>query len=421
MPKRLTDAETVPVMQAAGLEPLEPYPGRDAHWRCRCNTCRREVTPRFGSIRNGQGGCKYCAGKAVDPSEAEVRMAAAGLMPLEPYPGSQTPWRCQCESCDREVTPTYNSVDHGRGGCGFCAGNRIDPADAVADMRKAGLEPLDPYPGRHEPWRCRCATCGNEVSPRLGGIRHGQGGCRFCKGDKIRAALRLDATETHSAMEAAGLRPLEPYPGSMAPWRCECQTCKREVFPAYGSIRDGQGGCKYCSRNVVEPDEAANDMQNAGFKPLKPYPGSMEPWPCRCLDCGNEVTPRYSEVLRGTGCRACAKFHFNPIAPALIYLLIHEQLGAVKVGVTSTDSRSDRIQQHSRKGWELVGSWDVAYGRRAEEIEEEILSWWREEIGAPQAVEAESMRQGGATETAPLALISLTETATKIGRLVADT
>lgn len=147
----------------------------------------------------------------------------------------------------------------------------------------------------------------------------------------------------------------------------------------------------------------------------------MEPWPCRCLDCGNEVTPRYSEVLRGTGCRACAKFHFNPIAPALIYLLIHEQLGAVKVGVTSTDARSDRIQQHSRKGWELVGSWDVAYGRRAEEIEEEILSWWREEIGAPQAVEAESMRQGGATETAPLALISLTETATKIGRLVADT
>ncbi|MBT5851660.1 MAG: hypothetical protein HOH36_14620 [Acidimicrobiaceae bacterium] len=46
--------------------------------------------------------------------------------------------------------------------------------------------------------------------------------------------------------------------------------------------------------------------------------------------------------------------------------------------------------------WELVGSWDVAYGRRAEEIEEEILSWWREEIGAKQAVGAEAMPQGGA-------------------------
>jgi hypothetical protein len=58
MPKRLTDAETVPVMRTAGLEPLEPYPGRDAHWRCRCNTCGREVNPRFVSIRKGQGGCQ---------------------------------------------------------------------------------------------------------------------------------------------------------------------------------------------------------------------------------------------------------------------------------------------------------------------------------------------------------------------------
>jgi hypothetical protein len=46
-------------------------------------------------------------------------------------------------------------------------------------MRAAGLEPLEPYSTSTTPWRCRCTTCGSEVSPTLMKIRTG-GGCRFC-------------------------------------------------------------------------------------------------------------------------------------------------------------------------------------------------------------------------------------------------
>jgi uncharacterized protein YunC (DUF1805 family) len=50
-------------------------------------------------------------------------MIEGGAIPLEPYPGSITPWRCQCLTCMRIVYPNYNSVAIKRQGpcvrCGY--------------------------------------------------------------------------------------------------------------------------------------------------------------------------------------------------------------------------------------------------------------------------------------------------------------
>jgi hypothetical protein len=79
----------------------------------------------------------------VDPIEAEGVMLAAGFEPLTPYPGSLRPWDCRCLKCGRKSTPAYSAVRYMGTGCRYCAGNLVDPVDALADMRKAGLEPLD--------------------------------------------------------------------------------------------------------------------------------------------------------------------------------------------------------------------------------------------------------------------------------------
>ncbi|MGW1747284.1 hypothetical protein ACWCRD_17085 [Streptomyces sp. NPDC002092] len=39
------------------------------------------------------------------------------------------------------------------------------PEEAVTLMRAAGLEPLEPCPGTDTPWRCRCTTCGTIANP----------------------------------------------------------------------------------------------------------------------------------------------------------------------------------------------------------------------------------------------------------------
>lgn len=61
MTRRLTNAETVPVMRAAGLEPLEDYPGSGVPWLCLCTSCGKEVSPRYKGIKGGQSGCLSCA------------------------------------------------------------------------------------------------------------------------------------------------------------------------------------------------------------------------------------------------------------------------------------------------------------------------------------------------------------------------
>ena len=108
-------------------------------------------------------------------------MRTAGLEPLEQYQGRHTPWRCRCLKCKKEVTPTLSKIQNG-GGCKYCAINaEVSSEEAVSFALKAKLEPLEPYPNKTTmPWRCRCLKCKKEVTPRLSGIRSGQGGCKYC-------------------------------------------------------------------------------------------------------------------------------------------------------------------------------------------------------------------------------------------------
>jgi hypothetical protein len=68
-------------MLAAGMEPLEPYPGSTVRWRCRCVTCGSEITPSLTSVRGGPG-CIECGhvrtGLKRRMSEASVSLRERG-------------------------------------------------------------------------------------------------------------------------------------------------------------------------------------------------------------------------------------------------------------------------------------------------------------------------------------------------------
>jgi hypothetical protein len=50
----------------------------------------------------------------------------------------------------------------------------------MADMRAAGLDPQEPYPGAGYPWPSIHLPCGRRVAPRLSSVRRGSNGCRSC-------------------------------------------------------------------------------------------------------------------------------------------------------------------------------------------------------------------------------------------------
>ena len=335
-------------------------------------------------------------GKKLTDAEARKLMIAAGLEPLVPYPGSRERWKCKCLKCGRIVRPFRGNIQQGQGGCGYCSGVKNDEEEATAVMRAADLEPLVPYPGAKKPWKCKCLTCGRIVTPEWTNIDQGQGGCAYCGG------YAVDEEEVVEAVRAVYLEPLVPYSGSGEPWESKCLKCGRIVTPTWDNVKKNQSGtgCKYCTGQEVDIGEAIDIMRAADLEPLVPYSRSDEPWECKCLKCGRTVSPRYDDIKQDQGgCSNCADYGFNLTEPAIVYLIEHKEHRALKVGVTGIKSKKKRLSVHKNRGWEAIGTWVIGEGSQALEVEQKVLDYWFDDLGAHYFLRESDMPQGGWTET----------------------
>lgn len=119
---RKDEKVAIKVMLDHGFQPLVPYKSSNAKWKCKCTKCARISYPTFGSVQLQDSQCEYCAGNKVDPKDAKKIMLASKLKPLEPYSGNnKKPWKCLHIPCGKVVSPSYGAVRSGQGGCGFCA------------------------------------------------------------------------------------------------------------------------------------------------------------------------------------------------------------------------------------------------------------------------------------------------------------
>jgi hypothetical protein len=434
---RVTGSVAVDAARRVGLTPAEAYPGNDkAPWRHRCG-CGAEVSVNYNKILASLRAkrvrtCTPCSyrlrgeNRKLTQDDARARMIEAGAVPLEPYVRSDLPWRSLCLRCKREVHPSLSSAQ-AQGPCGYCGGNRSDLDEVYARMDAADLIPLEPFPGVDHPWRCRCRTCGKEPTPRYGDMKYkGQGGCKYCAG------VAVDPTEAFQIMLDAGLQPLSPYPGgNKTDWPCVCLACGRRVSPRYNTIQQGIGqGCEPCGKvrgglkRRVPEENAMAIMFAAGLTPLVAYPGAMKPWKSRCV-CGATTHPSLHNVQARTtddqGCRAC-RVYFDLDLPGSLYLVVSTAHKAIKIGIMKTGSA--RLDEHRREGWlpytldGVACVWDVASLRDAYLVEQQVLTWWREDLGVLPAVGPLEMRQKGATETARLDAVDADATVRLVAALL---
>ena len=103
------------------LKPLEKYKSAKIPWKCKCLVCNHIVQPTWNRIKQGRGHCAYCAQRRVDIPMALKSMKAFGLKPLVEFPGSNKPWKCKCSVCGLEVSPRWGDLQQGQGGCSNCA------------------------------------------------------------------------------------------------------------------------------------------------------------------------------------------------------------------------------------------------------------------------------------------------------------
>jgi len=462
--RMLSEDEARKIAQSKKLTPLEPYKGSAANWKCKCQRCGQIVSPRLNTLRISVYGCGYCAGKIVKESDAVKKMKASKLKPLVPYPGnSGEPWLSECLKCHREVSPSYNGIVAGQGGCIWCAGKRVDPVVAIRAMKEKGLQPLEPFVSASTKWKCKCLRCLKTVSTSYKQVSNAAGGCKYCAPnyvnlpvimktvkqagytpiekyknastqwkvihnecgrtirityDSIRAGhncrycagLFIDKDEALQIMSLAGFKPLTTYPGARQPWPSKCLTCNRKVSPQLSSVKNRGGGCIYCTGHKVDEKDAIKMMKASNLKPIEPYNSATTPWRCVCLKCKREVTPMYSSIREGQGgCKFCADWGIDYTAPGFIYLMVNHELNAIKLGIGG-ERRSrgrDRVKQHEKHGWKLYKKMSFETADLAFNVEQETLKWLRDKKKLQVFLSLEEMPQGGHTETIDASAIKM--------------
>lgn len=112
---------------------------------------------------------------------------------------------------------------------------------------------------------------------------------------------KLTEREAVDQLREAGYEPLEPYPGQRgAPWPAQCLTCGGHRHVTLNNLATGR---RCTHRRSATLDQAATEMRAAGYEPLEPYPGTVRArWQVECTDCGRPKARTLNEIRRGRRC-----------------------------------------------------------------------------------------------------------------------
>jgi len=362
--------------------------------------------------------------KKIDSRLAHDQMIEMGVLPLEPYPGSNATWRCKCLKCEKEVQPRYSTVVTGKkNGCDFCAKKsagetrkkRIREKNFIEACAKANVTALTEYENAFKKIDLKCNKCGNEFTMAWSPLRAGRG-CPKCS--RINQSAKEFAKSHPLAIQLlvdANVRPIGPYKGMAKPYLGICLTCGSKVKPKPNVLKQGQGGCYKCGKTEGgrKKKESAYSLKEAlaimatrdiEITPDEPYPGATKPWPGKCKNCGLPVATSISNARKGKGgCRVCHTLNsdsaFDFFGQGILYLISSEKFRAYKLGISGVGTA--RLASHKSAGWDKTLFTYEAKGFEVNYVEQFVLTWLREEMNVEEAVSNEQLPEKGGTETWP--------------------
>jgi hypothetical protein len=400
-----------------GLKVLEPYVNSRTRIKCKCLGCGKIVQPFYRQIWSGQSGCRDCSSDKFRLTKEEVSLTVSrvGLKLIGVYKNSKDPVEVACLKCGTihkvAISSIRNTEEFHCTGCNpkrsFLRRKTLTVGE-MEELNKTFLEYqfelLGGYRSISKPVLVRHLTCGTESERSLKSIKTGAGFCKGCTRNRVITEL-----EALKVLDDAGFEPIGKFVNVDTPWESRCKKCRRVLTPTIHTLKGKGSGCAYCNGVRVDPDDAVRLMISAGYTPLEPYKSNKAKWKSKHEVCGKVVYPMYNSIQSGQGgCSNCAD-KYSYFEPSYFYVMQNQTFASLKIGISNSESRDDRVAVHTKHGWELIKRIDFENGFLAYEFEQTLLKYLRGIRSIPIHLSKREMPQSGYSETLSMDLISLQE------------
>lgn len=393
------EAEALRRLSERNMRPLEPYPGNaQIQWLIACLSCNSTRRRKLNDWK--KFGCRSCS-RRTPLSEVDRILSNGPLQVVGKYTDSKSV-PVKCGVCDEEFNANVQSFKSRQNApCRYCVGVLLSPKEIVRRIQDSNFELVGTQPQKvTEHFTVRCKVCKKTSPKTLSYISSGKG-CVHCAPN-----APVSHAEAFELFLSRNLRPRGPFPGANSGWLSLCLVCGEEPAPHYTSLAMfDDRKCEFCSGKAVNPETAEKLMRKSKFEPLEPYPGSLTPWRCRCMTCGKEPTPTYTTVKGGGRCGFCVPGGVDYKLPGILYLIQNTEKAAGKVGIQTFNS--NRLRTHRKNGWTIENLWISETGEQVHAAEQSVKAKLRHELGASTVLAPEEMPVGGHTETFVLAEVSL--------------
>jgi hypothetical protein len=309
----------------------------------------------------------------------ELAAQADGWDPSAATQGSSKSMRWRCE-----LGHTWNtSVRHRVFGtnCPTCSNKKVLPGfndlatthpELAAQADGWDPKTLSANSHKKQNWTC---SHGHKWAAVVYSRTFGKG-CPFCSGNSVLSGFNdLATTYPELAAQADGWDPrtTTSKSGKKVRWKCS----ESHTWYAIIGNRIKGVGCPICSgRDVLlnvndlattHPELAA---QADGWDPktLKAHSGKKVRWKC---PEGHQWTAAVYSRASGIGCPTCARSGFDPNKDGWLYFLQHDDLDMFQIGISNVPD--SRLNQHSKRGWEVVEVRGPMKGQLAQQLEGAIL------------------------------------------------
>lgn len=354
------------------------------NWKCQSgHTWTASVTSRTRL----SAGCPTCAGNTLivgvnDFATKNPAMAveADGWDPTMVGAGShqKLSWKCKLGHSWNAVVKNRNNGN----GCPICSGNKVqsgfnDLATTHPELavQADGWDPTTLNAGSNKKvaWVCQFGHQWTSVvySRALDNI-----GCPICSGRQVLAGFNdLATTNPELAAQAHGWDPktFTAFSNKKVGWKCELGHTWIAVL---GNRTNGRK-CPTCAGRVILA--GFNDLQTVSPE----LAAQADGWDPSKVGFGNDSPPRWWKCREGhrwkatvnsrsrTGCPTCAQTGFDPNQTGWLYLIDNDPLDMFQIGISNFLEK--RLDQHGKRGWEILEVRGPMEGHLAQQLETAIL------------------------------------------------